>query len=556
MRTRPFWIIALLLVAAHAPLWLNDSLVMDDWLVLKPRPDYAVDLGFMLHGAGHPIFFGFYSLANLTGAPILFMKIVVSIAILSGGICLLLAGIRSRLLTPIEAVGFSTIAWTYPGYVLWTCKGNTGYVTSFALVCVATGLLSLMWMATGPRRVLYRIGAVLAYFFGFALNSTMVLYAFAMLGLFFLVWRDKNGEQNPVKRLLAAAWRCVISFPEFVVLPVAYWGALNIWFKRSGVYAQHYHTHFPSLNELIKGWKTFFEFGYADVIGDAIENGLNNPATGALAAVVVGTAIFLLLRRSGEERAVHSRRAVAAPALLAVALFLALSLPYLIAGLRPAHHFYETRHLLMFGLPSALCLLALKRLVETGAGGRIAFVLVFGPACVLSIAALWNGYVFQQARALKQEAVSSHLAAMPTPAATVFNLDDGFLDYPSPHIPFGHAEVTGMLRLAWGNQPFFGFTRRAERPTILEEMDAARTAEGSAFHHVDPTGAQATILLRPGPGALPNQALVRHYYACRLLSRCDVSQLLIRLADVSIKVGPIADVTPLDGTSTGSPPSR
>lgn len=115
MRARVFWIIALLLLVAHAPLWLNDSLVMDDWLTLKPRPDYVVDLGFLLHGAGHPLIFGFYSLANLTGAPILFMKVVGLVAIVSGGVCLVRAAIGTGLLTSVEAVGFSAIAWTYPG---------------------------------------------------------------------------------------------------------------------------------------------------------------------------------------------------------------------------------------------------------------------------------------------------------------------------------------------------------------------------------------------------------------------------------------------------------
>ena len=127
-------------------------------------------------------------------------------------------------------------------------------------------------------------------------------------------------------------------------------------------------------------------------------------------------------------------------------------------------------------MPSALILLAAKRLLAGIADERTAFASVFGLASVVSIAMLWNGYIFTQARALKQAALSSHLAEMPKPAATVFNLDDGFLDYPSRHVPFGLAEVTGILRLAWGNQPFLGFTLRTERPTFLLEMEFLRTA--------------------------------------------------------------------------------
>ena len=154
---------------------------------------------------------------------------------------------------------------------------------------------------------------------------------------------------------------------------------------------------------------------------------------------------------------------------------------------------------------------------------------MFGLASIVSVAALWNNYVFLQARALKQEALSSHLAAMPMPAATVFDLVDGFENYSPRFAPFGIAEVTGMLHLAWGDHPFFGFSFPGERPTILREMESARIDEGSSFRGMDPSGPQATISLEPGPAAAPDAALARHYYACRLLARCDVAALLTQL---------------------------
>src|SRR5262249_31947150 len=154
-------------------------------------------------------------------------------------------------------------------------------------------------------------------------------------------------------------------------------------------------------------------------------------------------------------------------------------------------------------------------------------------------------YIFMQARALKQQALLDHLTSTPRPAATVFNIIDGFMDYPSRYSPVNATEASGMLRLAWGNQPFFGFTLAAERPTVLQEMEVLRHAEGSAFHNVDPTGPQATILFQPGPAAAPNAVLVRRYYACRLLGSCDVSSFLMQLATVKIDVGPIAGVKPV-----------
>ena len=68
--------LAILLLVAHAPLFLNDGLLMDDWLVLKLRPDYVIDLDFLVNGAGHPVFFAYYSIANMTGAPVAVMVIM------------------------------------------------------------------------------------------------------------------------------------------------------------------------------------------------------------------------------------------------------------------------------------------------------------------------------------------------------------------------------------------------------------------------------------------------------------------------------------------------
>jgi len=557
---RPIAILLLALLAAHAPMLLNDGLFMDDWWVLKPRPDFVIDIDFLLTGAGHPIFYSYDRFANWTGAPVVVMVSMALAGIFLGATCLVLTATRLDLLDRAEAVCFALIVWTYPGYQLWAGKANAVYVFSFGLLFVGTWLLTLAFGARGLQRVLLRIATALVFILSFALNSTIVLYAFVMLGLFVATWRSGEVAHGLVRRAWRAAWRCALGYPELVVLPLVYWGALNIWFKRIGVYAQHYGAHFPTPGELVSGWKAFFITSYWDLVTSALKLAIEAPALFVVAALLVGAALFLL--RSEPEpttakSATSVKSAVAAPFLLAIALFLALSFPYLVAGLRPSSlHFYESRHLLMFGLPSALVFLGLKRWGQRLIGPKAALAVVLGLGSALSIGLLWNTYIFMQARTLKLEALASNLAARAQPAATVFALDDGFVDYPSRHVPFGLAEVTGMLRLAWGSQPFFGFALRAERPTILQEMEVARTSPGSAFTHLDPSGPQATISFQPGPGAVPNQALVRKYYGCRLLSRCDVSQLLQQLADVTIKPGPIAGILPVDRSKTDAAPSR
>jgi hypothetical protein len=76
-------------------------------------------------------------------------------------------------------------------------------------------------------------------------------------------------------------------------------------------------------------------------------------------------------------------------------------------------------------------------------------------------------------------------------------------------------------------------------------MEAAWMNEGSAFRRMDPSGPQATIWLQPDPAAAFDGVLVRQYYSCRVLPRCDPAALLTQLAVVKIDVGPIASVLPL-----------
>ena len=175
---RAIAVLLVLLLAAHAPMLLNDGLFMDDWLVLKPRPDYFIDIDFLLTAAGHPIFFSYDTFANWTGAPVAVMRSLAIAGIVFGAVSLMLIATRLKLLDRAEAVGFALLVWTYPGYQLWAGKANAVYVFSFGLMLLGAWLLTLAFGARGVRRVLLRLTCLLLFVLGFALNSTIVLYAF------------------------------------------------------------------------------------------------------------------------------------------------------------------------------------------------------------------------------------------------------------------------------------------------------------------------------------------------------------------------------------------
>jgi hypothetical protein len=264
---RALVVLSLLLLAAHAPASLNDGMFMDSWLVLKAGQEHVPDLEFLWHGAGHPVFYLYYSAANLTSVPIVMMQMMALVAVLFGAISLSLAAARAGLLGPMEALGFSLMVWTYPGFQVWADKGLAVYLFSFGLFCFGTWLLMLAFDAKGARHAVLRIAAALVFFLSFALNSLMMLYVFVMVGLFVAIWRANSG--GPIRRLVLSAWHCAARYPEFVVLPLVYWGALNIWFKRIGAYAGYYGIHLPGLSELRSGWNAFFQMGCMNVLARA-----------------------------------------------------------------------------------------------------------------------------------------------------------------------------------------------------------------------------------------------------------------------------------------------
>ena len=144
-------VLAILLLAAHAPIFLNDGVMMDDWLVLQLRPDDPIDLSFLIKGAGHPVFFVYSWFANMTGAPVAVMVVMTVLAILAGAICLALAALRSGLLSRTEAIGVALLVLTYPGCQVWSGKANAVYVFSFGLFFVATWLLTRAFDAKALR---------------------------------------------------------------------------------------------------------------------------------------------------------------------------------------------------------------------------------------------------------------------------------------------------------------------------------------------------------------------------------------------------------------------
>lgn len=532
---------ALLLV--HVLLVFNHGFYTDDWVMFRIAPDYPVDTGFLIHGAGHPFLFLYVTLANLSGHPAMVMNLMAMAAIVIGSWNLRRLLGRLRLFSDFEAGVFAFLVWSYAGYQTWATKVVATYLFSFAMLCLGLNLLSVL-VEAGPHRRKTRAAALVAIFCSFSLNSMMVAYAIGFFAIVVLQGRGHQARLSPVLSRVASGIR---SWPDFLALPFVYWILVNQFFPKTGPYKSYYMPRIPGVGELIAGLNGFWTFGFRKVIQRGLDLMIRDSLPVLVIALLIAVVLVVALARNRSLRSAASGGTVVAmiwPVLAAPIVFVLFAMPYLMSGIRPDGHFYESRHLILFGIPNALLLvsffrcLALLPIPRSIGYGLIAIVLS------VSISALWSGYINQQARWLRLEALMQNLRKADREApATVFDLSDGFLEK-DWHTYYGFPELTGALHLIWGARPQLAFTGSRERSSILQDIvDASRT-DGSTFRGIDPSGPQATIIFEPIPPLLDNYQLARSYYLC-LVMFCDATALIGSIAAVGVRIGPIANIAPL-----------
>jgi hypothetical protein len=539
--SRPRDLIVLLcaLVVVHIPLLLNDGLFGEDWLLFEIKPGYPTQPDFLLHGAGHPFLYAYCALANLSGHPIAFMKALALAGILIGATNLRGFLLRLRRFSSLEATMFAFLVWSYAGFQDWATKLTATYVLSMALLCVGLNILAQLISHDRPRPML-RLCGLAAIFLSFSLNSLITAYLVGLCAALIAAGSDQeSGMKAQPRRIIVLALR----FVDFLAVPVVYWISINHFFPKAGPYRDYYLMRIPSVGELLSRLSDFWQWGYIQLARDGLFIARAMPKL-IIPALVIGATIVLLASRSKRDKAgAPTIISVIWPLTAALLAFVACAAPYIVSGIGPNGHFYESRHLILFGIPLALALIAGYRLVSRVAGNDALGNILAGAAITLNICALWNGYFFQEARWLRQAALIDDLhRKYPEPPAAVFNLSDGFLDF-GRHTFFGITEITGALHAAWDSRPLFGFTGRHERPTILQEMDEVINKDGSAFRNMDIWGPQATIDFVPKPPVLTYYGLSVAYYRC-LIGSCGTEALTAALGEATIRVGMIANLAP------------
>jgi hypothetical protein len=277
---------------------------------------------------------------------------------------------------------------------------------------------------------------------------------------------------------------------------------------------------------VVEGLRAVREFVLNGMLAQLMQSvfTLREPWTLAAVAIVAGV-VYLGRRKSLPA----PTGAVAGVAFGAVGVALAV-LPYAAVGKYPSVHGWDTRHDLLVGLPMAVLLVSLVRLVApTGVAATIgAGVLVAVAVCFAS--ATIEDYALIQARWAGDRAVMAELAANSGSAPySVYWVGDSA---PGPQDYYRFYEWSAMFERVYGDQSRIGLDTREYSPSFL--ANTRFFTDRYDLADLDPLGCEATLRVEPtSSGSHPAQVALRYTWL-RLFQPSQLAPYLDSLVTVDV----------------------
>ena len=560
-----YMVIAGYSLLAHGLLLLYDGVYSDGWLfytyLSESRWDLLADF-FVKQGHPHTAYL--YRLLALLPDFLLAHRLLAFGSLLATGwltyglLCKLGWFTRSEsLLVALWSVGFPAYQYgveishlwnllPYPVFLLgwWLALGLNSIRKNKERNGVKEGVLPGVVLLT-TRHFWLRLGALVCLAFSF-MNPALLPFYFG----FWLVWIGCFYYQRAIH-----PWQMVRRYPDFLLLPFVYWLGMRLLFPPHGIFAD-YNEIEPTLLLDWGGWWQFVEVG---MLAQLTRPFILMPFF--LLLLVAGLYLWLNRWRNWEKRPFFYQewpgRETAVLGIALLLLFLS-AFPFIIVGKPPSLYGFDTRQLLLMGLPMALLLLVGLRLLfgsEQGrlhrVGGLLALLLLLGFAL-----AQMESYLAWQARWVRDQSVRLNLADLPLAdeQAILYFADEdmlywrnGRIDEVSQFISRRYfQDWTILLRQVYGPMPGrVGMDIRYLDPTHyyyhwlmgLRERTLTPTEDIFFLASVDPAGCQAIITIQPTAYAqeMSKLGLARRYWQNRFWQPVAQEPFLRSLTHLSLE---------------------
>lgn len=248
--------------------------------------------------------------------------------------------------------------------------------------------LNLFGIVASSRRppVALRLTGLAAVFLSFAVNSMILIFLIGMTTSLWLIQREGGIRQTP-KQYAGSLLR----FWDYLAVPIIYWVSISYIFPKIGPYREYYRIRVPALEESILHLLQFARWGTYEPAFNGMHLALRAPWMACLSLVVATSLLALTMqgRRNGGVDVFKQIVAVMGTAMVSIVLFMVCALPYISVGIAPTGHFYESRHLLLFGLPLGLAVVCAVRIAGLLFGRVLAHA--FGVVILsINLCSLWT----------------------------------------------------------------------------------------------------------------------------------------------------------------------
>ncbi|MCX6056651.1 MAG: hypothetical protein NTW69_00645 [Chloroflexi bacterium] len=524
----PKWnyaIIAVVALIVQGPILLMDGVYWDGWLIYTSLAEKNWNnIYSMFIEAGSPTTLYLHWFMGYFPNIILGYRVLAFISIACSSLLVYLIGNETKWVNSTENLWIALLSLAYPAVQVAFEIINVPSVVWLCLFYLACFLSFRAERAVGPGHYGLRASAVLLFLISFTVNSLLVFY-FGFLLLLALF----------VRRLQSLSLRQTLMsflprYLDYILLPLLYWLIKETLFPRHGLYANYNQFTFSLLDMLLK-LASFLNNGIYGQFKAALLEMLNQPALWLLALLGAwfGWRYF-------NEKAPTNGQSVSPYSLLAYGVLLMGFgiFPYVAAGLSPTLTGWSTRQSLLLALPVALIIVAIARLLfsephaELSLSGWISLttlLLAFGLATV-------SNYIDWQARWVKDRSLMVNLEQLDgANEYSVYWVDD---QYPvGGEDNYRFYEWSSIFKRVWGGETRIGLDQRDSTPQLLEHYKIYYTKDYN-LSGFDPTGCQATLVIRQGKSVYTNIELVLRYFYYKFADQRLLSEFLVQVTQVGV----------------------
>jgi len=323
---------------------------------------------------------------------------------------------------------------------------------------------------------------------------------------------------------------------DLVLAPFAYWVLARALFPANGIY-DYYHQFASAAS-----WPSSFRGFWQQSVTFQIQNSLDQLVQFSWLWLVALMGVQLL--RSRSQPAGPSIWQQVGTIVFGAFLAVIAVTPYVLVGLYPTAEGWGSRHALLLGLPVAIVLVSVVRLVFSQPRGRLS---ALGTAVTVSlllgfILASAETYLGWEARWVKDQSVMANLAADPNAKQySIYWVTDR--DRLGGERSYRFYEWGAILNQTYGGQSRIGLDTTDTPPDFLVRRANLFSDPYYAVQNLDPAGCEAALSIAVGPEAHSELGLIWRYWYYKLFDPSGRDQWLAGVTTVTVRPYPAALAT-------------